>query len=277
MGILKNPILIALARALERFLYARARHIVVNSPAYREHLVQKGVNADKISLIANGVDCRMFDPAAGGERIRQEFNLKGRFVVTYAGALGLANDIPTVLRAAGRLRQHSDIVWLLAGDGKERARLQQLAVEMKLEHVLFAGARPKSEMPEFLAASDACLATLQDIPMFRTTYPNKIFDYMAAGRPTVLAIGGVIASVLEKADGGICVRPGDDRAIAEAVLQLKSDPGRAQAMGRSARAHVVEHFDRAEQAKAFVALLERFGGVSKPRASRSIPEHGTVR
>ena len=113
--------------------------------------------------------------------------------------------------------------------------------------------------------------------MFRTTYPNKIFDYMAAGRPTVLAIGGVIASVLEKADGGICVRPGDDRAVAEAVLQLKSDPGRAQAMGKAARAYVVEHFDRAEQAKAFVALLERFGGVIKPQASRSVSERGTVR
>jgi glycosyltransferase involved in cell wall biosynthesis len=117
IGVLKNPILIALSRWLERFLYARATHLLVNSPAYGDYLLNKGVPAAKISLIPNGVDPDMFDPDAKGERVRQKWGLEDQFVVTYTGALGLANDIPTILRAADRLRNQAQIHFLLVGDG----------------------------------------------------------------------------------------------------------------------------------------------------------------
>ena len=111
-------------------------------------------------------------------------------------------------------------------------------------------------MHEVLAASDACLATLQNIPMFRTTYPNKVFDYMAAGRPTLLAIDGVIRMVVETAHGGIFVPPGDPAALADAVLRLKRDPQEREEMGRAARQYVVKHFDRAQHAERLARLLE---------------------
>jgi len=108
-----------------------------------------------------------------------------------------------------------------------------------------------------LAASQACTATLLDIPMFRTTYPNKVFDYMAAARPTLLGIDGVIREVVEAADGGIFVAPGDDAALAEAAKRLSQDPERARTMGRRARAHVVEHFNRRDHAAQFVDIVAR--------------------
>jgi glycosyltransferase involved in cell wall biosynthesis len=111
-------------------------------------------------------------------------------------------------------------------------------------------------MSEFLAASDACLATLKDIPMFRTTYPNKVFDYMAAGRPTILAIDGVIRQVVEAAEGGVFVSPGDDAALADTVHSLSQDRQRAEALGRAARAYVVEHFNRHQQASQFLELVQ---------------------
>lgn len=257
MGVLKNPGLIFLSRRLERFLYSRASHLLVNSPAYRDYLIALGVPADKVTLIANGVDASMFDPAANGEQIRRAWGLEGQFVVTYAGALGLANDISTILRAAAHLSKHTHIRFLLVGDGKERANLEAQAQQLGLSNVVFTGSRPKSEMPDVLAASDACVATLQDIPMFRTTYPNKIFDYMAAGRPTILAIDGVIREVIEEAQGGIFVPPGDDHALAAAVERLYAEHDAAQVMGRSARAYVAEHFNRQRQSQAFAALVER--------------------
>lgn len=257
IGVLRNPILIALSRWLERFLYRRAMHLLVNSPAYRDYLIGKGVPQEKISLIPNGVDPQMFDPEARGERLRAEWRLDGKFVVTYAGALGLANDIPNILRAADRLRDQPEIHFLLVGDGKERANLEAQAHQLGLTNVTFAGSRPKSEMAEVLAASDACLATLRDIPMFRTTYPNKVFDYMAAGRPTILAIDGVIRQVIEAADGGVFVPPGDDAALAAAVDSLSRNRARSQAMGQAARAYVVEHFNRRQQAAQFAELVER--------------------
>lgn len=256
MGVLKNPILIKISRWLENFLYARATHLLVNSPAYRDYLLNKGIPADKISLIPNGVDPEMFDPEAKGEAVRGDWNLDGHFVVTYAGALGLANDIPTILRAAQRLRDYPDIHFLLVGDGKERAALETLAHQLQLSNVTFTGSRPKSEISAILAASNICTATLQNIPLFKTTYPNKIFDYMAAGRPVVLAIDGVIRQVIEVANGGVFAPPGDDKALAEAVLWLYCHPADAKKMGQAARSYVVKHFNRKHHAEEFVELVK---------------------
>ena len=258
MGVLHNPLLIILAKWLERFLYAQATHLLVNSPAYRDYLIQKGVRADKITLIPNGVTKSMFDPDAKGEEVRQNWQLNGEFVVTYAGALGLANDIPTILRAAEQLCEQTHIHFLLVGDGKERQQLERTAQQLKLSNVTFTGSVAKSRMPAVLAASDACVATLQNIPMFTTTYPNKVFDYMAAGRPTILGIDGVIRQVIEDAQAGIFVQPGDDKALANAVLTLANDRTKAQAIGASARAYVQKHFERSQQAEQFAELLEKF-------------------
>lgn len=257
MGVLNNRVLISLSRWLERFLYARAAHIVVNSPAYRDYLRAKGVPEHKITLIPNGVDTMLFDPAADGSIFRKALNLDGKFIVTYAGALGLANDIGTILLAADRLRAEPDIHFLLVGDGKERARLEQQAKELALPNVTFAGTWPKSDIQTVLAASDACVATLLNIPMFRMTYPNKVFDYMAAQRPTLLAIDGVIRDVLEAAQGGMFVPPGNDLHLANAVRQLKDNPAQTKTMGERARAYVAAHFDREQQAAQFVDLVER--------------------
>jgi glycosyltransferase involved in cell wall biosynthesis len=255
LGVLTNPLLIGAARTLERFLYRRATHLLVNSPAYRDYLLSAGIPPEKISLVANGVDADMFDPAERGETVRDEFKLDGKFVVTYAGALGMANDLETLIRAAQVLRAEPDLLVMIVGDGKERPRLESLVRESNLSNVLFAGARPKREMPAFLAASDACIAILRNIPAFRTTYPNKVFDYMAAGRPIVLAIDGVIREVVELAGAGIYVPPGDPKALADAMLSLKKDPAAAQGMGRAARDYVAKNFDRQAQARAFLDLL----------------------
>ncbi len=260
MGVLKNPLLIALSRWLERFLYSRATHLLVNSPAYRDYLIVRGVAPDRVTLIANGVDPDPFDPAATGERQREHWDLQGKFVVTYAGALGLANDIPVLLEAADRLRDDFEIRFLLVGDGKERANLEAAAHRLGLPNVTFTGPCPKSDVPEVLAASDACVAILQDLPMFRTTYPNKVFDYMAAGRPTILAIDGVIRQVVEAANGGIFVPPGDAKALAEAVYSLSKDRSRSRSMGCAARSYVVQHFNRHDQAMQFLDLVCRVGG-----------------
>jgi len=254
MGVLTNPHLIAASRWLEGFLYRRASHLLVNSPAYRGYLIGKGIPEEKISLIPNGVDPDMFTPEATADEVLEGLGLRGKFVVSYAGALGLANDIPTLLRAAEGLRDQPEIHFVLVGDGKERSNLERMTEEFKLPNVTFTGALPKSETRNILSASGACVALLQDIPMFRTTYPNKVFDYMAAEKPTILAIDGAIREVVEAAGGGIFVPPGDVEALRVAVKRLSRDPEEARRMGRAARDYVVKHFNRKEHAEQFVEL-----------------------
>jgi len=256
MGVLKNPLLIYMSRGLEKFLYSNCDNLLVNSPAYIDYLIKKGISEDKITLISNGVDPAMFSGKGDAKLIRQEFDLNDQFIVTYTGALGIANDIPTILRAARRLKSLSDIRFLLVGDGKERKTLQTLAKEWNLSNVIFIGSKPKYKINEILAASDACIATLQNIPMFRMTYPNKVFDYMAAARPTILAIDGIIRDIIEKSGGGIFVPPGDDGAVANAILRLHGDRSAGRSMGINAHAYVAEHFNRNRQAAQFVKLLK---------------------
>jgi glycosyltransferase involved in cell wall biosynthesis len=106
--------------------------------------------------------------------------------------------------------------------------------------------------------------------MFRTTFPNKVFDYMAAGRPTILAIDGVIRQVIEAADGGIFVPPGDDTALAATVQMLYQDRQQAQAMGMAGHAYVVEHFNRNQQALQLLELTKRLVGArDEPRGTES--------
>jgi glycosyltransferase involved in cell wall biosynthesis len=275
MGVLKNPVVIALARWLERFLYARATHILVNSPAYKEYMIGKGVPERKVTYIPYGTDVDMFNPAVDGSSIRAELGLQEEFIVLYAGALGQANDIDTLLRAAERLsnRENSEkenfsgssvdsvakqkIRFVLFGDGKERPRLEAEAERMGLSNVIFAGVRAKKDMPRVVASADACLAILQDIPMFHTTYPNKVFDYMAAGRATVLVIDGVSRQLIEESGGGVYVQPGDDEMLAKTILELSKDPKRVQGMGQSAREYLVQYLDRRDKLNETLTLLTK--------------------
>lgn len=257
MGVLKNPLIIALSRWLENFLYKRANHILVNSPAYREYMLAKGVPANKVTYIPYGTDIDMFNPSIDGSSIREELNLKTKFVVLYAGALGQANDIDTLLRAAERLKQHDKIHFVLFGDGKERTRLEAQAKNKNLTNVTFAGTRPKKDMPLIVASADACLAILQDIPAFRTTYPNKVFDYMAAGRASIIVIDGITRELVEASHGGVYVNPADDNMLAQKILQLSQNPAQVKEMGVNAREYLVKNLDRRDKLNETLRLLEK--------------------
>ena len=257
MKVIKNPVVIYLAHAVEKFLYSRAAHILVNSPAYKPYIMKRGVPADKITFIPYGTDVLMFTPDVDGSQVRREFGLNDKFVVLYAGAMGQANDIYTILRAAARLRDEPKIQIALFGDGKEGANLRAEASRLGLDNVIFAGAAPKTKMPAVVAAADVCIAILQDIPGFRMTYPNKVFDHMAAGRATVLVIDGVIREVIEASGGGVFVPPADDERLAQTLRELADDPARVQRMGEQAHAYLVQNFDRRDKLAETLDLFQR--------------------
>lgn len=263
MGVIKNPVVIFFSRALEKFLYNRAALILVNSPAYQPYIVSRGVPAEKIAFIPYGADISTFTPEVDGFPIRRELGLEDKFIVLYAGAMGQANDIYTILRAADRLRDNARIHFVLYGDGKENANLRAEADRLRLPNLTFAGAAPKTKMPAVVAASDLCLAILQDIPGFRMTYPNKVFDHMAAGRATVLVIDGVAREVIEACGGGVYVPPADDARLEQVIRELADDPARLRQMGRRAREYLVKNFDRRAKLAETLELFQRVANTSK--------------
>ncbi|HLE81695.1 MAG TPA: glycosyltransferase family 4 protein, partial [Dehalococcoidia bacterium] len=228
VGVLRNRALIGLARGLERFLYRRADRIVLNSPGFISHLVDSGAEASKLAFVPNGVDTQLFDPGAQGGELRRLEGLEHKFIALYAGAHGLANDLWQLLAAAELLREDPRIAFVLVGDGREKVALQAKGRALGLSNVVFLPAIEKARIPALLADADCGLVVLKPIPLFTTTYPNKMFDYMAAAKPVVLAIDGVARRLVEEADAGVCVPPGDSPALAAALQLLAGDPGLAR-------------------------------------------------
>jgi glycosyltransferase involved in cell wall biosynthesis len=253
VGVLKQPILIRLSLWLERFLYGHADRVMVNSPGYLEHVRARG--AKTVELVPNGADPAMFNPDGKGEAFRQKFGLEGDFIALYAGAHGLSNDLGVVLAAAEKLAdlEHLKIVFL--GDGKEKQHLMDRAQEMGLKNLLFVPSLPKNEMAEALAASDACIAILKPLDLYQTTYPNKVFDYMAAGRPVILAIDGVIREVIERAQAGIFTEPGNAGEMSEGIRRLYQDRSLAVQMGKNGRQYLIDHFSRREMSERLTRIL----------------------
>ncbi|MBN1148374.1 MAG: glycosyltransferase family 4 protein [Anaerolineales bacterium] len=254
VGVLRQPFLIHASEGLERFLYRHADRMVVNSPGFIPHVTARG--ASRVDMIANGTDSGMFDPFATGSDFRKAHKLEGKFVVLYAGAHGMSNDLGVVLQAAQRLAKRPEIAVVLLGDGKDKPGLMAQAAELGLGNVHFLPPVPKSEMGEALAAADACIAILKPIPLYGTVYPNKVFDYMAAGRPVILAIDGVIREVVDEAKAGIFTPPGNPAALAETICRLADNQEAGREMGRRGRQYVEQHFDRKLLAEKLAVLIE---------------------
>jgi glycosyltransferase involved in cell wall biosynthesis len=160
--------------------------------------------------------------------------------------------------AADSLREKEQFQFIFVGDGKEKDQLISHAQALKLENVHFLPAVPKERMPEILAAADACVAILKPIEAYKTTYPNKVFDYMAAGRPVILAIDGVIRDVVEEAQAGIFCQPGNPEGMVEVIVQLEKDRALGKQMGLAGRQYVEKHFDRTIIAEKMLDLMIHF-------------------
>jgi glycosyltransferase involved in cell wall biosynthesis len=253
VGVLKSRVLIRLSEWLEGFLYRGADCVMVNSPGFVQHVRSRG--ARRVELVPNGADPSMFDSVADGAAFREQHEFADKFVALYAGAHGMSNDLEVVIDAA-RLLQDVPVQVVLVGDGKEKPALLARAADLGLRNMTFLPSVPKRLMPQVLAAADAGIAILKPIDAYKTTYPNKVFDYMAAGRPVVLAIDGVIREVVEAAGCGEFVKPGDAQALAGALRRLAADPGRARRMGLAGRQYLEHNLSREEIARRLVQVLE---------------------
>jgi glycosyltransferase involved in cell wall biosynthesis len=257
VGVLKNKTIICMSEWLERFLYRHADEMVVNSPGFIDHVSQRG--AKKITLVENGVDVSMFELTSNGNEFRIKHHLENKFITLYAGAHGISNNLDVILEAAVITRDDPNIVYVLVGDGKEKNNLIAEAKSQKLDNVLFLPSVPKTEMNAVLAAADACIAILKPIDMYKTTYPNKVFDYMAAAKPVLLLIDGVIREVVEKAQCGIFVEPGNPQALADQIKIMHNDYENTTLLGINGRKYVEKHFNRgalaAKMEQVFIRLL----------------------
>jgi glycosyltransferase involved in cell wall biosynthesis len=254
MGVLTNPLLIKPSQWFEKFMYTQADRVMVNSPGYVEHVTERG--AKRVELIPNGGEPSMFSAEADGLTFRKEHHLENKFIVLYAGAHGIANDLDLLIQAAGLVRDDQKIHFLFVGDGKEKTNLIAHAEQLGLQNVTFLPTYPKEEIADVISAADICTAILQPIPLFKTTFPNKVFDYMVAEKPVLLAIDGVIRQVVEEANAGIFVPPGDANIMAKTILEIYESPDKLKQMGISGREFITTHYNRRDIADHLAIIIE---------------------
>ena len=256
-------------RELELFLYRRARVIIILPPRAAEYITRLGIPASKIVYIPNGI-------ADYGERISarddktaellgrvEKLQRSGYLVAGYVGSHVHANSIGTLIEAARTLRDRglTNIAFVFVGDGMEKQQNERLARWHGLENVIFWDGLPKSSVPAVLEAFDITLFSLRDISVFKYGLScNKLFDYLASGRPIISACA-VADMPVQESGGGICVPPEAPEAVADALVELASmDPAERQAIGERGRSWVYEHHGTTALAGRFLDALVQAQG-----------------
>ena len=261
LGMLNNRLLIRMFEAMERQVYRLATGVTVHSPGNKEHVVQQGGDRERVHVIYNWVDTDRIRPGNGHSSFRRQHGLEDRFVVSYAGTMGWAQDMGTIIDSAARLRHLRDILFLLVGDGVEKEKARARSQEMGLDNIKWLPMQPWSVYPQILAASDVSLINLH--PELRTpVVPSKLLSIMAAARPVVasLPVESDARHIMADADCGICVDAGDGQALSHAIVNLESDRALARNMGQRGRTYVEEHFSREACTIQVETILQNIGG-----------------
>jgi len=253
-GLLTNPRAIAVMDRMAGYCYARADRVIALTQGIRDGVIDAGVAANAVTLITNGIDPpdAPVDPSVVSVPVGPD-----TFVAMFVGQHGTYSSLFTVLEAAGHLKADPRIHIALVGDGDRKPELVARAAQLGLSNVSFAGPIPKRDVPSWLARADACLLTYQDAPLFGGALPNKLFDYMGAGRPIIAAVpDGEAARAVRAAGCGIVTPAEDPDALADAIRALADDRARARRMGSAGIEYVQTHHNRRELAARLVQVVE---------------------
>ncbi|MGA5690533.1 glycosyltransferase family 4 protein [Cytobacillus pseudoceanisediminis] len=223
LGILKNKSFIRMAERLEMFLYKKSWKIATATEGIKEYMVRKGKKEEDVFLLPNGVNTDTFAPQSKNTELLREVGIEGKKIFMYAGNLGYAQGLDSVLRAAALLKdKQPDAHFLFVGDGQEREKLLNLKEELQLDNVTFYGSVPVSTMPDMFAAADYSIVSLRNIELFKGARPSKIFPAISSGVPVLYCGDGESAAILEEYNCGKIAPPENPEGIAAAVSDLMS-------------------------------------------------------
>ncbi|KYZ76429.1 hypothetical protein AXX12_08320 [Anaerosporomusa subterranea] len=264
-GVVKSQLLISAAKALERFCYKAAHTIVALTEGIKDNIHNKGIPLSKLALITNGVDLSLFPGSkvldAERDETRDQLDFANRFVCMYLGAHGAYNALWTIIETAEELRNDPRCIFVFVGDGDEKPRLQSEVQLRNLTNVRFLDSVPRSQTPKLLNAADAFLLPNRRGEFYTGNLPNKLFDFLASGRPIVVAGKGETADLVLRANAGKVVDAEDGKAMAAAISELASaDRTLLETMGFSAQSYVTMNYSREILSKKYVSILENAVG-----------------
>jgi glycosyltransferase involved in cell wall biosynthesis len=252
LGVLGSGPLTKLAYRLEGFCYRHSWRVSCQSREIQESIDRRFPEVGTLPFF-NGVDTERFSPERCSDGVRRELNSGTGSVALYAGLHGIAQGLDQLLAAADKLRDE-DLQLVLVGDGPEKPALVEQARARALRNVTFLPPQPREAMPALLASADIAVVSLKRrIP---GAVPSKLYEAMASGLPVVLVAGGEPAEILQSAQSGVAVAPGDVDGLVGALRRLARSPEERVRFGAAGRAAAVERFDRKPLCDAFIEALE---------------------
>lgn len=260
-GYVKNRFALSALGRLVRMIYASADTLFVQSEAFSQPVAVYADSA-KIVYLPN------FAPDLDGGEIPLPESLEKQFddcfSVVFAGNLGRAQSLPTIIEAARRLRNYPHIRFIIVGTGSEAAGLAARVGQEGLTNVVLVGPLDRHAMPGVFRRADALLVTLRNDPALNMTIPSKIQAYMQAGRPIVGALNGEGARIVTAAGAGFVAAAEDGEGLAKSILTLQSLPSnRRDAIGFAGKAYFEAYFDASQSAARLIELLQERIGVGQ--------------
>lgn len=256
VGAMEPSFMIRMMERIELFLYRRSAAIVALTPAFKENLIGRGIDGDKIPIVINGVDTDRFQSTPRDDALSAAWGLKDRFVIGYIGTHGMAHGLANVLDAAGHLPADDRVTFLFVGDGAERDELIRIAADEGLENVRFIESQPREKMPSIWSVCDVALVHLRDSEVFSEVIPSKIFEAMAMGIPTLLvAPKGVASDIVLSTRSGVWVPAEQPERLAHIAARLSEKPRLLEKLGHRGSASS-GRFSRQRQAEEMIRVLE---------------------
>jgi colanic acid biosynthesis glycosyl transferase WcaI len=258
-GAVKNPVIIAVARIVERICYRSAKKVICLTNGIRSGVIAGGTPSERTELITNGVDFSLFDGKVSDRSIkmRSAYGLEQKFVAMYMGAHGAYNALDTIIHAATELKENDNIVFVLVGAGERKFELEKYVSDHMLTNVKFIGTVPRRDSADVLAMADIFLLPNRAGSFFEGNLPNKLFDYLASARPIVVAGRGETADAVLAANSGVVVEAEEPIQMAEAIVSLaNSSEADREILGQNGRRYVQKFYDRKIQASLLSSLLK---------------------
>lgn len=244
-GAIRSPLILGAMSKLVGAIYSVCDLILVQSRLFVDHVVKVGGSSEKVTYFPNWAE-DFYVPSAQGSYPEVAGEFPPGFVILFAGNLGKAQSLETILEAAEHTREFPDIHWVLVGDGRERVNFEtELRARQLSDRVHLLGRREPEQMPSYFAEADVLLVTLRDEEIFAMTVPSKVQTYMACERPILGALNGEGASVIEESGCGKSCPAGDGKALAALAIEMSlSSPEERTEMGRRGGDYCKTRFGR---------------------------------
>ncbi len=255
-GVLTNKKIISFFQKMESFLYQKSRHISVITEGFRQSLVSKKVPDAKIDVIPVWADPNEVRPMPRQNAFRKTHDLSEKFIVMYAGNIGLTSCLEDVVGAAEILRNYTEIQFVLVGEGAKKESLEAQAQNKRLLNILFLPYQPREIYAELLAAADLLLVTLNPGASF-SSLPSKVFSGMASARPilTVAPSGSQLAQIVEQANCGWIVSPAEPVELALTIARLRGQESANMQIGQNGRTYLEKYYSRNQCVDAYEKML----------------------